>query len=78
MSEKPAKPGIGTMQWFRPIYRRVILVGIVAIWCAWEWLNNQDQFWGLMTLAALAYSVWVFFINFENEVAKAEDRHRKP
>lgn len=78
MSEPARKPGIGTMPWFRPLYRRIILVGIVAAWCAWEWIANQDQFWGLITLAALAYAVWVFFINFENEVAKAEERNRKP
>ena len=58
------------MPWFRPLYRRVILVGVVALWCAWEWLYNHDQFWGLITLAALAYGVWTFFINFDKELAK--------
>lgn len=74
MNDEPAKkPGIGTMPWFRPVYRRVIVVAIVACWCAWEWLFNQDQFWGLLTLAALAYAIWTFFINFENELKKVED-----
>ena len=45
MNDEPAKkPGIGTMPWFKPVYRRVIVVAIVAIWCGWEWFFNQDQF----------------------------------
>lgn len=67
------KPGLLTMSWFRPLYRRVILVAIVAAWCAWEWLSNSDQLWGMITAAALAYAVWMFFINFEAEVKKHED-----
>ena len=78
MSEQgERKPGIGTIQWFKPLYRRIILVGIVAAWCAWEWLHNQDQLWGMLTLAALAYAVWSFFINFDNELKKAEERDAK-
>ena len=74
MNDEPAKkPGIGTMPWFQPVYRRVIVVGIVAAWSAWEWFFNQDQFWGMLTLAALAYAIWTFFINFDKELKKAED-----
>jgi len=70
------KPRILTLPWFRPLYRRVILVGIIALWCGFEWLVNHDQFWGMITLAALAYGVWIFFINFEKELAK--DDNAKP
>jgi hypothetical protein len=78
MAENEAKPRFMTIQWFKPLYRRVIVVGIVAAWCAWEWLvNNNDQYWGFITLAALAYAVWTFFINFEKEVAKDENGRPK-
>ncbi len=74
MSDKPdEKPRLLTMPWFKPLYRRVILVGGIALWCLWEWLYNHDQFWGLITLAALAYGVWTFFINFDNELKKFDD-----
>lgn len=68
-----SKPGLLTMGWFRPLYRRVIVVAIVAGWCAFEWLVSHDQIWGMITAAALAYAVWMFFINFESELKKHED-----
>lgn len=55
----------GDLSWFRPMYRRVLLVGGIAVWSAWEWFGNHDQFWGLLTLAMLAYGVWTFFISFD-------------
>lgn len=80
MSETPPKPRPLSMPWFKPLWRRVLLVGLIAVWCGFEWLYNQDQFWGMITLAALAYGVWTFFINFENELAKesAKDDNGKP
>ena len=70
------KPRILSLQWFRPLWRRVILVGGIAVWSGVEWFRNNDQFWGMITLAALAFGVWTFFINFENELAK--DDNAKP
>lgn len=71
------KPRLFTLPWFKPLYRRVILIGIIALWCAWEWLYNHDQFWGLITLAALAYAVWSFGINYDKELKKHEDAKPK-
>jgi len=70
------KPRILTMPWFKPLYRRVLVIAVIAVWCGFEWFYNHDQFWGMITLAALAYGVWTFFINFENELAK--DDNAKP
>jgi hypothetical protein len=71
------KTGFLTLAWFRPLYRRIILVVVIAGWCAWEWLFTRDQFWGLITVAMLAYAVWTFFINFDKELAK-QDENAKP
>ena len=67
------KPRILTLPWFKPLWRRIVVVAIITVWCLWEWLYNHDQFWGMITLAALAYGVWTFFINFENELNKDGD-----
>ena len=75
MADEPEqKPRILTLPWFKPLYRRIIVVGIIAVWCGFEWLYNHDQFWGLITLAALAYGVWTCFINFENELNKTDGK----
>ncbi|MBK8084571.1 MAG: hypothetical protein IPK28_12610 [Devosia sp.] len=67
------KVGLFTLEWFRPLWRRVIVIAVIALWCGWEWLFNHDQFWGLATAAMLAYGVWTFFINFETELNKANN-----
>lgn len=51
--------------WFRPLWRRVAVTAFVAAWFAWEAFWNQDQFWMMITGAALAYAVWNFFIRFD-------------
>ena len=80
MTETPEKPRVLSMPWFKPLWRRVLLVGGIFVWCGWEWIYNQDSFWGMITLAALAYAVWMFFINFENEMARdsSKDDNAKP
>lgn len=67
------KPGFMTLAWFRPLYRRVAVVVIIAGWCIWEWFYNHDQFWGVVTIAMLAYGIWTFFINFDKELQRQED-----
>lgn len=76
MSETPDKPRPLSLQWFRPLWRRLVLLGIILAWVGFEWLYSHDQWWQWITLAALAYGVWTFLINFENELAK--DDNAKP
>jgi predicted PurR-regulated permease PerM len=57
--------------WFRPLWRRVAVTAFIVVWFAWEALYAQDQFWMLITGAALAYAIWNFFIKFD-------DRGKKP
>ncbi len=63
----------GEVKWFGPIWRRIALTAIVAIWCGFEYLGG-DQFWFLMTLAVTAYLIWRLFLNFPNaaEIAALE------
>ncbi len=56
------------LNWFRPMWRRVAIVAICAIWSGWEWFSNQDQFWGTLTLALTGYAIWTFFITFDKNV----------
>ncbi len=55
---------------FRPLWRRLVLVGIIVVWTGLEWWNG-DSFWGMLTSAALAYSVWSLILNFDPEPAAA-------
>jgi hypothetical protein len=56
-----------SMEWFRPLWRRVAVVVFCLVWSAWEWFGNHDQTWGIITLGLAAYSIWTFFINFDKQ-----------
>lgn len=76
-NKQDKQPGLLTLPWFKPLYRRVILIAIIAGWAAWEWFYTHDGFWQLITLGALGYGIWMFFINFENELKKHDDAKPK-
>lgn len=55
------------LKWFKPLWRRVAIAGFLAVWCAWEWIFNQEPFWGVLVGAALLYSLYNFFYAFPKE-----------
>ena len=57
----PPKEPIGQTM-FRPLWVRILLTVFVAGWCAYEWLINKDQFWGILTIGMLGWAVYTFFI----------------
>ena len=59
------------IEWFRPLWLRVLVTALVAIWFAWETFVNRDQLWMLITGAALAYAVWNLFIKYPRGNAPA-------
>ena len=66
------------LEWFRPLWLRLLVTGLVALWFAWEALWNQDQLWMLITGAALAYAVWNLFIKFDEKLGKTDGTDGKP
>lgn len=50
---------------FRPLWRRILLVVVVAAWSALEWWNG-DSFWGTLTAGVTAYCIWAYLIAFPN------------
>ena len=57
------------VEWFRPLWLRVVVTGGLAIWCGLEWFAG-DPFWGVLTGLGLAYSLYNFFIAFPKDQAK--------
>jgi hypothetical protein len=60
------------LAWFRPLWLRLLVTGLVLVWFLWETFVNADQFWMLITGAALAYAVWNLFIKFDDKLGKAD------
>jgi hypothetical protein len=61
------------VNWFRPLWRRVAVTVALALWCAWEWLWNKDQMWGMLVGAALAYALYSLFYAFPKDVPPGEN-----
>ena len=53
--------------WFRPLWRRLAVVGFLVAWLAWELLWSRDSFWALLVGAALAYALYSLFYAFPKE-----------
>lgn len=59
------------LNWFRPLWRRVVVVVFLAIWLAWEVLYTKEQLWMVLVGAALAYALYNFFYAFPKDEPKA-------
>ena len=52
---------------FRPMWRRVLVTGVVVAWCAYETFFSRDTLWITITVVALVYCVWNFFLRFPKD-----------
>ena len=50
---------------YRPLWRRIAIVAVVAAWAAYELLVTGDGFWTVLALGFLGYSVWIFLIDWK-------------
>lgn len=53
--------------WFRPLWRRVLVAAFLTIWLAWEALWTRDQFWAVLVGLVLAYFLYSYFYAFPKE-----------
>jgi len=51
---------------YRPLWRRVIIVAVIAAWFGFE-LYGGSGFWVILAGAALGYAVWEFLITFPKD-----------
>lgn len=60
------------LEWFRPLWLRSLVTGLVGLWFLYEIFISQDQFWMFITGAALAYAVWNLFIQYDKRMAEKQ------
>ena len=53
------------IEWFRPLWLRVLVTALIAVWFCYEVFISHETIWIVVTLVALGYAVWNFFIKFE-------------
>ncbi len=54
-------------QFFRPLWIRVLVTAVVAVWCALEFVLGHDQLWIGITVIGVIYCVWNFFLRFPKD-----------
>ncbi|MEO6012074.1 MAG: DUF3329 domain-containing protein [Devosia sp.] len=52
---------------FRPMWRRVLVTAIVAAWFGYESLFTHEQMWIGITGVAVVYCVWNFFLRYPKD-----------
>lgn len=51
---------------FRPLWRRVVIVLFTGAWTAVEFVNG-NQMWGFLFGALTAAAIWGFFVEYETD-----------
>ena len=56
---------------FRPLWIRLLVTGIVAAWFVVEVVFSHDQLWMGITAVGVVYCVWNFFLRFPKDTPAA-------
>jgi hypothetical protein len=59
--------GVRDHPFYKPLWRRVMIVVVTAVWAGVEAFVLHDGFWTVLAGGFLAYSVWAFLITFPKE-----------
>ena len=54
---------------FRPLWRRVVVTVVIAVWFGYETLFSKDQLWITITTIGLAYCVWNLLLRFPKDAS---------
>jgi hypothetical protein len=52
---------------YKPLWRRVVLVGVLAGWVAFEIFVTKEPMWITVSLGLLAISVWLFLLTWPRQ-----------
>ncbi len=58
--------GIHDHPFYKPKWRRALLVASTALWAGFETFVAQDGFWMVLSVAVFAYSLWIFLLNWKD------------
>lgn len=52
-----------TSPFYRPLWRRIAITAVVALWLAFE-IYNESGLWIVIAAAMLCYALWTFFLSW--------------
>jgi hypothetical protein len=60
------------VKFFRPLWIRILVTGIVVAWFLVETILGHDAMWITITAAGVLYCVWNFFLRFPRDTPAAD------
>ncbi|PIO99243.1 hypothetical protein [Pleomorphomonas carboxyditropha] len=55
---------------YRPLWRRVLLVAVTGLWASYENFVVKDPMWMVLTAGVFVYAAWVFLIKWVDPADK--------
>ena len=55
---------------YKPLWRRVVIVVFIACWLGFEVYSGQDGMWVALSAGMLAYAIYIFFLTWPKEGTK--------
>jgi hypothetical protein len=52
---------------FRPLWRRIVVTGVVGAWFTYETFFSRDSLWITITAVGFVYCIWNFFLRFPKD-----------
>lgn len=59
-------------RFFRPVWRRILVIALLAVWTTVEWLSS-NPFWAVLTTGALGISLWMFVFDYRHKDSTSPD-----
>ena len=54
---------------YKPLWRRIALVGVLAAWTAFEVFYTQQPLWIVVAGGLLVYTAWIFLFSWKGSSA---------
>ena len=54
---------------YKPLWRRLTLVGVLAAWTAFEVFYTQQPLWIVVAGGLLVYTAWIFLLSWKGSSA---------
>lgn len=62
--------GASDHPFYRPLWRRLAIIAITALWAALEIFRGSEPLWMVLAGGAFAYSLWTFLIVWKDPPAQ--------
>jgi hypothetical protein len=66
------------LRFFRPLWVRLLVTGIVVVWFLVETILGHDMLWIGITAVGVIYCIWNFFLTFPKNLPEPGDAAPPP